>query len=912
MPDITLLKASALPYLQNLITAGDTGEATARQGADDLRSLAIRDSGILKLGNYGGTGDAITADLIGNIANAGISTLSGASEIEYIPVATNSAPNPAISIGGTSFGIRNADGGNWPAGAFVVGRSYKLRRRGTVLHVVSGDVVRDEIQAEIAARIAGDIHTLSSIGGTADAITASLPAGVALAANMRVSFTPAASNTGATTLAVNGGSAISIRDPLNAVLQASDLVPGMRVTAVYTGSVWRLDPGTITRAEYRGLVTAAAAALSRANHTGTQAISTVEGLRGRLSTLAKASIPKNTAEWLAARKSTVAWQADIEIGPEHAVTSDGPTVTSVVAGGLRGGTFAVQDAANPAITLVADGIQFANGAWLRHIPAAFSAGKVLLVVDVTPGATAASAMVSAGVDLSAEATRFVAKFPGLNSAFDTRADYVGRRQVVAMLADADNDIASIVQRDGNVQSAPLALSTFNISDFRMGRFGTYTIHRLWAFFIAPGTELPVSIEDAWKAMAQDQIRSGKTAAISWGFGQSIYQSAPVDAVADQVALEEPYRRVLKRLTGLVTTTGAAVNATGAGETAINQTVAATGLAGLGGGAETIQFAAARARMRRLTARGEDMPLMIVGTNGYGGRGIEEFDDDPATGTGSTTLWQNNRYWLQQARAVAAAQGYTPVLKDLLVIHGTADKGRPRGWYLERAKKVIDLHLSHAFDLFGYAPKLIMGQAGGDANTVNDGETGWGVVLDQIDLIRHYDGLLIGPEFAMMISDDNVHPDWKNRALFGELADEAQSYYEAGLSWNLLWPDQVTVTGNQVIIPVNLPHGCNMLKVPEPNKYAAYGGFCDNLGFTAPGRTITDVALSGRVCTVTLDAAPTVLCYAKQIQNIEGHRDAQGGGYTAHRGLIATDWTMESKAFAGVMHRRWLPSWEWTF
>lgn len=108
---------------------------------------AIRDGGIITTVNIGGTGDAITADIAPAFIEAGITALGGASEIEYIPVATNTADNPTFSIGGQGFAIRNADGTVWPADGFIVGRSYKLRRRGGILRVVNGDATSVELAA---------------------------------------------------------------------------------------------------------------------------------------------------------------------------------------------------------------------------------------------------------------------------------------------------------------------------------------------------------------------------------------------------------------------------------------------------------------------------------------------------------------------------------------------------------------------------------------------------------------------------------------------------------------------------------------------------------------------------------------------------------------------------------------------
>lgn len=129
---------------------------------DSAIGTSIRDAGILPTTNLGGTGDAITADLALSITDAGVTSLGGSSEIEYIPAATNSVANPTITIGGTTYQIRNADGGEWPAAGFVVGRSYKLRRNAATLRVTGGAVTLTEI--------AGIYSTLSSMLGDAISI----------------------------------------------------------------------------------------------------------------------------------------------------------------------------------------------------------------------------------------------------------------------------------------------------------------------------------------------------------------------------------------------------------------------------------------------------------------------------------------------------------------------------------------------------------------------------------------------------------------------------------------------------------------------------------------------------------------------------------------------------------------------
>lgn len=90
---------------------------------------------------------------------------------------------------------------------------------------------------------------LTAVGGTANVITASLDPvldGNGLVDGMRFGITWAAANTGAVTLALNGGAAVSVRDGYGAVLVAGRLQPGRRDMLEYIGGYFRIingDPG---------------------------------------------------------------------------------------------------------------------------------------------------------------------------------------------------------------------------------------------------------------------------------------------------------------------------------------------------------------------------------------------------------------------------------------------------------------------------------------------------------------------------------------------------------------------------------------------------------------------------------------------------------------------------------------------
>lgn len=87
---------------------------------------------------------------------------------------------------------------------------------------------------------------LTSVGGTANAITASLdPAlpGTGLSDGMKFTFTAGTTNTGGVTLAINGGSAVPVLDASGAALTAGDLTAGMRVLIEYVSGNYRILSG---------------------------------------------------------------------------------------------------------------------------------------------------------------------------------------------------------------------------------------------------------------------------------------------------------------------------------------------------------------------------------------------------------------------------------------------------------------------------------------------------------------------------------------------------------------------------------------------------------------------------------------------------------------------------------------------
>jgi hypothetical protein len=81
---------------------------------------------------------------------------------------------------------------------------------------------------------------LSSVSGT-DAISATLPLSAStFAVGQMVALIPVGANTGAVTLAINGGVANQVRTQFGSVLAANDLLSGACYQLMWDGSVWRI------------------------------------------------------------------------------------------------------------------------------------------------------------------------------------------------------------------------------------------------------------------------------------------------------------------------------------------------------------------------------------------------------------------------------------------------------------------------------------------------------------------------------------------------------------------------------------------------------------------------------------------------------------------------------------------------
>ena len=108
---------------------------------------------------------------------------------------------------------------------------------------VDGDVFLNEYAQRMKSLFDAAAFPLTAVGGTGNAVTASLDPPLdagGLVNGMKFTITWAAANTGAVTLAINGGTAVPVVDADNVALAASALAAGRRSLIEFVGSAFRI------------------------------------------------------------------------------------------------------------------------------------------------------------------------------------------------------------------------------------------------------------------------------------------------------------------------------------------------------------------------------------------------------------------------------------------------------------------------------------------------------------------------------------------------------------------------------------------------------------------------------------------------------------------------------------------------
>lgn len=116
---------------------------------------------------------------------------------------------------------------------------------------ITGDAYMDHIAGHLKRLYDAAALPLTAVGGTANAVTATLDPVLdasGLVAGMRFGITWASTNTGAMTLAVNGGAAVSVLDVAGTALTAGAAVSGARALLEFVGGAFRIIAGSASSA----------------------------------------------------------------------------------------------------------------------------------------------------------------------------------------------------------------------------------------------------------------------------------------------------------------------------------------------------------------------------------------------------------------------------------------------------------------------------------------------------------------------------------------------------------------------------------------------------------------------------------------------------------------------------------------
>lgn len=243
----------SVTYVGDLVVTNPTSADPKSAGDDHLRNLktALRDS------FAGFTGAILVTGVDGGLVNAytltpatALPSYSAKMLVEFAPTITNTGAATLNISGLGTKPIIGQSGAALSAGALVAGRTYLAAYDGTsfrlttvtdaYINVLSTAVFASLIAAELPG-FAGAAMVSGTDGGTVNTYTLT-PSDALSSYGLRttVLFSPAATNTGASTLNISGLGAKSILSVSGAALVAGDLTAGDTFAAVYDGTQFRL------------------------------------------------------------------------------------------------------------------------------------------------------------------------------------------------------------------------------------------------------------------------------------------------------------------------------------------------------------------------------------------------------------------------------------------------------------------------------------------------------------------------------------------------------------------------------------------------------------------------------------------------------------------------------------------------
>lgn len=591
-------------------------------------------------------------------------------------------------------------------------------------------------------------------------------------------------------------------------------------------------------------------------------------------------------------------------------------VTGIAAQGTGGYNLVIQGGTGNNVTKTADGFGFGAAKYMRITGISpQAAGGLMALVEFTPAVATGTQQplnVGAGAFVlrSSNTTAQWASSNGTPTSGNLGTFAAGNRVTIAAEMNADGDFINTRAIDGTIVNTARVIAPFAPTELGIGQTVNGTIHKVVLLAKAAGEQFPISFADfAGGGSSPPEFTSATVVDLD---GQSLALGANVSnttAPNGQTWRSNYTSAAVRSLSGLQRPDGVVVTHVSAPLLqGYNESIAATGVMN----ATTLS----NLPLGQMLAYGLVREGIITNTpmnqfHGAGGQSVLNFNDDPADGDGRTTLYHNRKHYLEQ---VKSQLGVIPVtLPRFYWQQGEADAAMARGAYQVAFRKTHDQQraLIQSTLVQAQPPRLYMYQTGGYCRKQNDHF----MVLDQLDCVREYSGILIGPNWQVPVVDQNVHPGQLQYLYLSELAVWATVEVVAGRNWNLLPPTTpVTRVGDTITIPITVRSDETL--TTQPGKYASYGGDPADLGLeVVGGGSITSASVSGG--NIVLQVSGTVTAVRHAFQRAAGinygdpeYQDSNGLCYVAHRSIIRTTLTKSITVAGHAMQlQRWVPSFE---
>lgn len=364
-----------------------------------------------------------------------------------------------------------------------------------------------------------------------------------------------------------------------------------------------------------------------------------------------------------------------------------------------------------------------------------------------------------------------------------------------------------------------------------------------------------------------------------------------------------------QLNGMVSTTAIGITIAGPQGGLFDETVPATGYSPANvGSLWTMSFWVAIALRKWRAKYNLPNPRLLAGTNAQGGQSIVQFDDNlpTETGTAATYLYDNQRYFFEQAKATLGAD-FGGVDYDV-TIQGEADTSMTYQAYYDAFMETLKDRRRMISEETGTTPIHCTTQIGSYTN--NAGKT-YGVKLAQIDVIRDLGGLVLPGWYSFPLADNNVHPSLAESKKMADLIAYYLVCHELGRDIPAIVPKS-SVSGSTITLDYKdgLTLG-DFLTFDTSGKYVDYGGVT-NQGFEVTGTTISSVSLGTNSRSVIIECAGAPSGWSYAMQDEDTTADEVGGvNYGPHRGLLRKEHTITG-VLDGLSLHEWAHSWTETF